>query len=187
MASETEPPDGTVLLAMARDLTIKSQCGDATVMLVVDQAEDLFDVSGANQADRFLRLMRAALELGNTRLMALATMRSEFLGAFQTHPFLLDPAYPEAFAYEEITVDPLPVDRFKEIICGPAGLVGFDVDDELVERMVKDSGTRDALPLLAYTLRRLWDSEAYRANGRFELRECGNVGHKNINNCQKQP
>ena len=88
--------------------------------------------------------------------MVLATMPSKFLGTFQTHPFLLDPAYPEPFWYEEITVDPLPVDRFNEIICGPAGLVGLAVDDELVERMVKDTGTRDALPLLADTLRRLW-------------------------------
>lgn len=175
-ASETEPPDGKALLGIARDLTIKSQRGDATVLLLVDQAEELFSESGAKQADRFLRLMRAALEQGNSRLMALATMRSEFLGAFQTHPFLLDPAYPEPFAYEEITVDPLPVDRFKDIICGPAGLVGLDVDDELIERMVKDTGTRDALPLLAYTLRQLWDNETYRADGRFELREYEDLG-----------
>ena len=70
-------------------------------------------------------------------------MRSEFLGAFQTHPFLLDPAYPEPFAYQEITVDPLPVDRFTEIIRGPADLVSLTIDDELVEHMVKETGTRD--------------------------------------------
>jgi hypothetical protein len=170
------PPEGGGLVEMGRDLAIKAQRGDATVLLVVDQAEELFGESGGEQADRFLGLIRAALERSDGRLMGLATMRSGFLGAFQTHPFLLDPAYPEAFAYEEITVDPLPVDRFTEIIRGPADLASLAIDDELVERMVKDTGTRDALPLLAYTLRRLWDNETCRANGRFELAEYEEFG-----------
>ena len=45
--------------------------------------------------------------------------------------------------------------------------------------MVNDTGTRDALPLLAYTLRRLWDNKTrrdYRRSGRFELREYKELG-----------
>ena len=57
--------------------------------------------------------------------MVLATIRSEFLGTFQTHPFLVDPVYgTEPFAYEKLTLDPLPEDRFSTIIRGPAELVG---------------------------------------------------------------
>ncbi len=36
------------------------------------------------------------------------------------------------------------------------------IDDDLIERMVADTGTGDALPLLAYTLRRMWDNEDFR-------------------------
>ena len=108
--------------------------------------------------------------------MVLATMRSGFLGDFQVHPFLLEPIYPHTFRYREITVDPMPVDRFTEIIREPAKLSGIKIDDALVNQMVKDTGTSDALPLLAYTLRRLWDKETYRSDGRFRLREYKELG-----------
>jgi len=67
-AAETEPPNGTALLGIARDLAIKAQRGDTTVLLVVDQTEELFGESSTKQADRFLRLMRAALEQGTVGL-----------------------------------------------------------------------------------------------------------------------
>ncbi len=51
-------------------------------------------------AARFLRLLRAALEASDRQLMVVATLRSDFLGEFQTHPFLHDPAYDHDFAYQ---------------------------------------------------------------------------------------
>jgi hypothetical protein len=104
-------PDGAVLLAMTRDLALKSGRPDATVLLTLDQAEELFAAGVAEDASDCLDLLRAALERSGGRLMLLATLRSELLGAFQTHPFLVDARYPEPFAYAQITVDPVPLDR----------------------------------------------------------------------------
>jgi hypothetical protein len=41
------------------------------------------------------------------------------------------------------------------VIEGPARLVGIDVEDHLVSRLVDDTDTGEALPLLAFTLAQL--------------------------------
>jgi hypothetical protein len=43
------------------------------------------------------------------------------------------------------------------VIKGPARLAGMEVDPDLVARLVADTGSGDALPLLAYTLAELAD------------------------------
>jgi hypothetical protein len=51
----------------------------------------------------------------------------------------------------------MPLGNFPEIIRGPARLAGLKLGEGLVESMVKDTGARDALPLLAFTLRGLYE------------------------------
>ena len=169
------PSSETVLLNLVRELRENSP-NDITVLLIIDQAEELFVVSDPQRAKQFLALLRAAIEQADGRLMVLATMRSEFLGNFQQHPFRMDVRYEKPFEYETFTLDPLPTECFYEIIRKPAELVGLTIDDDLVERMVVNTGTNDALPLLAYTLRRLWDNENYRKDWRFELKEYLDLG-----------
>ncbi len=175
-AADKFPPDGDSLLELVRDLQRATKQRDATVLITIDQAEELFGYSDKVQAGRFLGLLRAALERSDRQLMALATLRSDFLGTFQTHPFLDDRGYSDLFAYQEVTIDPLPEERFREIIRGPTGLIGLDIDEELVDQMVQDTGTRDALPLLAFTLRRMWDDEVIRADNHFQLEEYDRLG-----------
>ena len=43
----------------------------------------------------------------------------------------------------------MPLRNFPAIIQGLARLAGVQLDDGLVETIVQDTGTRDALPLLA--------------------------------------
>ena len=175
-AAQEKPVNGDVLLNLIRDLRIAfGKPQDTTLLLSIDQGEELF-APDAQQTQLLLGLLRNAIEKGKGRLMVLVTMRSEFLGTFQDQPFLLDPQYGKSLSYEKITLDPLPTERFREIITEPAELAGLTVDDDLVERMVADTATRDALPLLAYTLRRMWDDEKIRADSRFELGEYIGLG-----------
>ena len=71
-------------------------------------------------------------------------------------------------------VDPMPLRNFPAIIQGPARLAGLQLDDGLVETIVQDTGTRDALPLLAFTLRRL--CERYSDDGRLTVGEYESLG-----------
>jgi WD40 repeat protein len=155
-AAARTPVDGLALLNLARDLAMTSHQPETTVLLTIDQAEELFGYSPPEAATRFLRLLRAALEAADRRLMAVATLRSDFLGEFQNHPVLQDGDYAHHFRYQAMPVDPMPLRNFPAIIQGPARLAGLQLDDGLVEAMVHDTGTRDALPLLAFTLRRLY-------------------------------
>ena len=166
--------DGQALLNLARDLAIAAQQPEATVLLTIDQAEELFGYSPPEAATRFLRLLRAALEAADRRLMAVATLRSDFLGEFQNHPVLQDGEYPHHFRYQAVPVDPMPLRNFPAIIQGPARLAGVQLDDGLVETIVHDTGTRDALPLLAFTLRRLY--ERFGGDGRLTVDEYESLG-----------
>jgi hypothetical protein len=142
---------------------------EATVLLTIDQAEELFGPRATGAARPLLRLLRGALEVSDRQLMTVATMRSDFLGAFQTDPALHDPASPRDFAYEPFPVGPMPVPRFVELIEGPARIVGLRLEDGLVHELTRDAGTGDALPLLAFTLRRLYEQGG--ADGLLEVRE----------------
>jgi hypothetical protein len=102
------------------------------VLLTIDQAEELFGYSPPEATTRFLWLLRAALEAADRRFMAVATLRSDFFGEFQSHPVLQDSEYPHHFRYRAVPVDPMPLRNFPAIIQGPARLAGVRLDDGLV-------------------------------------------------------
>ena len=167
-AADAAPPDGAVLSDLARDLQIVAGRREATVLLIVDQTEELLGYGRSDEADRFLRLLRSALEAGGARLMALATMRSDFLGAFQTQRSLLD------LEYETVTVGPLSARHLPEIIERPAEAAGIEPGPGLVATMLQDAETEDALPLLAFTLRELY--ERYGADRCLKLEKYRRLG-----------
>ena len=173
-AAAQSPVDGQALLGLARDLAMATRQPETTVLLTIDQAEELFGYTPSEAATRFLRLLRAGLEIGDRRLMVVATLRSDFLGDFQNHPVLQDSEYPHHFRYRAVPIDPMPLRSFPEIIRGPARLAGLQLEDGLVEAMVNDTGTRDALPLLAFTLRRLY--ERFGGDGRLTVDEYASLG-----------
>ena len=159
---------GKGLTEVARDLRVLAGEEEATVVLAIDQAEELFGYSDAQKSRAFLQCLRGALEAGGHRLMAIATMRSDSLGSFQTHPDLQD------FAYEPLTVAPVPLRDLPQIIEGPAHVADVKLEPGLVQILVQDATTSDALPLLAFTLRELY--ERYGQDGLLEIREYEDLG-----------
>jgi hypothetical protein len=61
-AAERSAENGTVLLDIVRDLAIAAQQPDATVLLTIEQAEELFGYTPPEGAIRFLALLRSALD-----------------------------------------------------------------------------------------------------------------------------
>ncbi len=135
---------------------LRAQVGpEASVMLVVDQLEEALDASaeqtqGAERA-AFLGLLRSVAEQSNGPLFVLATLRSDFLGAFQTHPLL------RGVAYEPIHLAQIALADIGQVIEGPARMAGIELEPGLAQAMVADTATDNALPLLAFTLRELHD------------------------------
>jgi WD40 repeat protein len=120
----------------------------ASVLLVMDQAEDLLTLTAADERDAFLGLLRRALKQERW-LWVVAALRSEFLGEFLTTDF--------ADLFRQPVVVGVP-DRAAlfEMIERPARQAGLSFEAGLVNRMVDDTGGGDGLPLLAYTLQALY-------------------------------
>jgi WD40 repeat protein/energy-coupling factor transporter ATP-binding protein EcfA2 len=137
------------LVGLADELLLANPGGPLRrLLIVVDQFEELFTQTMPSDRARFAELLRSALS-GPTRVVA--TLRPEFLdqllvdsdlAALVTHPYPLRPLRREAL---------------RAVIEGPARLAGIGVDDELVARLVADTDSGEALPLLAFTLAQLAD------------------------------
>jgi energy-coupling factor transporter ATP-binding protein EcfA2 len=146
---EADPREFTEIV---RDLAEGADGGPQSVLVVIDQAEELIVLSGAQERRRFLELLRRADE-SDVRLWVLSTLRSEFLSASLREDSLVELVQPA------LLVGPLGRSRLAEVILGPARRAGLEFSPGLVERMVDDTRGGDALPLLAYTLRELYDRE----------------------------
>jgi hypothetical protein len=169
-AVDDRPADGNVLVQLARDLGIAAGKRDATIVLVIDQFEELLGAGKNSQNDRFLRFLRHALEVPDENpLTVLGTLRSDFLGDFQNRPALL------GIQFEQSLVGPLTVDGYVKVIEGPAEAAGLRLEPGLTELIVKDAEGQDALPLLAFTLRELWEQYG-RPDGNLSIEDYHRLG-----------
>ncbi len=150
-AAGGEYPNGAVLNELADELTIARKARQATVLLTIDQFEELLGYEAGDLAARFLALIASALGSERSSLIGLGTLRSDFLGVLQKHPAMAD------LRFESLSLGSMSKSAFARIIQGPAEVTGLELEEGLVEAMVEDTATEDALPLLAFTLRELFD------------------------------
>nr|VFK66430.1 MAG: AAA ATPase domain-containing protein [Candidatus Kentron sp. UNK]VFK72021.1 MAG: AAA ATPase domain-containing protein [Candidatus Kentron sp. UNK] len=133
--------------------TIRDNTGrlDASLLITIDQAEELFALADKPQRQAFMALLSHALD-GTLPYFAVATMRSEYLGELQGAPGL-------SVRFEPYNLQPMPLERIGALVRGPARLAHLEVEDGLVAELMSDAGTSDALPLIAFTLQRLYEVE----------------------------
>ncbi len=126
-----------------------------SVVLVIDQFEELLTAGPKaegqdDQGEAFQLFLLQLLRSRKAGLMVLATMRTDFLAPLQTRwPALTGMA-------STITLEPIAPEDFGELITGPADRSRLTLEPGLEARLVQESGGRDALPLLAFTLEKLW-------------------------------
>jgi WD40 repeat protein len=131
-----------------------------TVVLPIDQGEELFSVEAGTESSACLALLGALLQTGAidaVPLIAVMTIRADRYQSLQEAPDLLD-----VHTREFGELKPMPLTEYKDVITGPAerataaGL-RLDLDPALVARLLADAtGGADSLPLLALTLSRLY-------------------------------
>ena len=135
--------------ALARQLDWLQAHAERPVLLVIDQLEELL-VEGNAEAERFLAFLEGVLRRDLSGLVVLATLRTDFLAVLERRwPGLTE-------LVDTTTPEPIPPQRFGELISGPAARADLRLQPGLAERLVAESGGRDALPLLAFTLEKLW-------------------------------
>ncbi len=138
-------------LELLKELRENVGSQEATVLFLIDQCEELLAVGTNEEGDRFLAFLRELLAREDSRLLVLATLRSDFLGSFQDHPAM------RGLRVETFPVPQMAVDDFASVIEGPARIAGLELGPGLVQAMISDTETSDALPLLAFTLRELYE------------------------------
>jgi hypothetical protein len=147
LLTTTAAPALAVLVAgWVADLRLASSAPEAQLLLPIDQAEE-FTVAEAAERERFVAVLAAMLQPAQ-RLQAVMTIRADAMGSLQSLPELVA-------SLDTLPLWPLSLERYREIIEGPARVAGLKVEPAFVERAIHDTGTEDALPLLAFALRQI--------------------------------
>ena len=141
----------------------------AHALLVVDQAEELFTLSGIDVQRRFAELLgRFVLEAD---VHVLLSLRDDFLLQCQAFEDLR-PIFSGL-----MPLTPPPGAALRRALVQPALLSGYGLEDQrLVDDMLRDlSQERGTLPLLAFAMARLWEHRD-REHGLFTRRGYEEIG-----------
>ncbi len=156
------------LVDIGMRLRLAAEFQDTTVVLVIDQFEELLGHPADQPATHFLEVLRTALEVENSPYLTIGTMRSDYLGLLQASVPL------RGLGHKSLSVGPMTREGMRQIIEEPAKLGQIQLEDGLTNRLLDDTATSDALPLLAFTLRIMWDR--YRDDRLLEIREYEDLG-----------
>ena len=128
------------------------------LVLAIDQGEELFLAEGAEEAAAFLDLVRDLATAPESDLIVLFTIRSDSFERLQTAPAL------EGLNPQTFSLPPMPRGAYQTVIEGPAKRLAesdrvLTIEPALTAALLADieeGGGKDALPLLAFTLERLY-------------------------------
>lgn len=145
------------------------------LVLPIDQGEELFGPDGQEEAGALLALLRDILRAGAPDLAVVLTIRSDAFERLQLAPGLAADAGGAGVAPQTMAFGPMPRGVFATLIEGPAARMRaadrpLAIDPALTRALLDDieaGGGKDALPLLAFTLERLWRD--YGSSGRLTL------------------
>jgi WD40 repeat protein len=146
------------------------------LVLAIDQGEELFLADGAAESAVLLNLLRELLTDDAPALLAIVTIRSDSYEQLQTAKAL------EGVVPQILSLAPMPRGAYQSVIEGPAARLKetdrpLIIQPALTQALlsdIEDGGGRDALPLLAFTLERLYLE--YGARGSLTLEDYDALG-----------
>jgi formylglycine-generating enzyme required for sulfatase activity len=148
------------LVAEERGLSLPQGQAPARLspLIAIDQGEELFATEDAGQSDRFLDMMGRLLGSLPAGLdpYVLATIRADSVDALLQRVPALGVVTPHT-----MMLPPLSPAAYRDVVTRPAAVytrqvARLELDPELVEALVEGASGADALPLLAFTLQRLF-------------------------------
>jgi WD40 repeat protein len=158
-----------------------------TVVIPIDQGEELFGArdraEGGAEAEAFVSSLAGVLAepsdrgaeaiAARQRALAIVSIRAESYGSLQTEP-RLERVKPQLYP-----LNPIPRGEFKAVIEGPAARATaagrkLTLEPVLTEQLLRDAEGADALPLLGFTLERLFLE--YGGDGDLRLDEYDKLG-----------
>ncbi len=144
-----ETPISAYLDKLCARLRAAAGAPGVTILISVDQAEEL--LRSDSRASLLLSACLAAAMAGRRGWLIAFTIRTDRFPDLQGHPSFRNL---KARGYD---LRQLPAFRFSDVIEGPAARYGVTLAPDLVDAFMEDAPERDALPLLAFALQRLWE------------------------------
>jgi WD40 repeat protein len=139
------------LLDLAYDLRQAAKQENASVLVTIDQMEELLAAGTGESRDSFESVIQQIAAAPESPFILLGCLRSDLLAGFQTR------APWNKLAYVPVPLNAMSLDELPAVIERPAQLAGLALEPGLVQAIVIDAETPDAMPLLAFTLRELWE------------------------------
>jgi hypothetical protein len=139
----------TALESEGRKLRVAANRGYATILISVDQAEEIARAEG-DSGVALADYLRAAMTSTGSQWQLAFTTRTDSFSELQRHHRFQNL---NARGYD---LRPIPVFNFDSVIDQPAKRYGISVDPPLVYALIEDAPKEDALPMLAFALQRLW-------------------------------
>jgi WD40 repeat protein len=142
------------------------------LVVLVDQLEEVYTLcKDPKERDVFINTLLNAASDASRRVIVIATLRSDFLGATQKHPQLN-----QLIANQGFFVSAMGAEGLRQAICQPAERAGYPLDEATVTLLVNDTeGREGALPLLQFALTRIWEGLPQKPPAQT-LEEIGGVG-----------
>ncbi len=136
------------LRRVADDLLAAGPATHQRLLVSIDQAEELFTRTTPAARQRIAQLLGAAVA---GPVQVVAAMRSEFLDDLRDLPALA------GVPIEAHVLAPLDRETLRDVIEQPAKVARLRLENGLAAQLVADTGSGEALPLLAFALRQLAD------------------------------
>ena len=158
--------NAVVALDEVADTIRIGEARNATVLISVDQFEEIFTIADAEEQTAFMELLRQGIQ-PDPRFMVVGTVRSDVLGELlQSRQF--------ASAFDNFALRPMPLDQLPKIVEGPAAVAALTLEGGLAQQICADVKTIEALPLLAFALREFY--ELYSKDRRLTLSDYTKLG-----------
>jgi CHASE2 domain-containing sensor protein len=166
------------LVAQAQGALVADKTGTKAPMLVmaIDQGEEMFQAEGATESTTLLSLLRELSSDDDPAILVLTAIRSDAYEQLQTTKPL------EGISQQTVSLTPMPRGAYQAVIEGPTARLKeigrpLVIEPALTQALLSDieeGGARDALPLLSFTLERLYLE--YGARGRLTLKDYDALG-----------
>jgi Cdc6-like AAA superfamily ATPase len=136
---------------VARVVLEQARVPNGVLLLVLDRLEGLFLDVEEDDAKIFAELLKGTLETTDSQIIVAAALRADYLSDFQNNSIL------SSIRNQILHLGPISEINLNDVIRGPARKAGLEIEDDLVVRLVQDTHGANSLPLLAFTLRELWE------------------------------
>lgn len=157
-----EDPESLVDRLVARPEALRDVVADvlagtgrasARLVVVVDQAEELFTSSDEHQAGALLDAMVGSLRRADPEVAFVATLRADLYDRAAA-----DPRMAHLLTTAQLVVPPMAPDELESAVVGPLRLVGGRLGHGVLGRILVDALDQPGrLPLLQFALLRMWE------------------------------